>query len=152
MKTFSGSVRIVWHQLTRQKGLYLALIWGVVMFATGCGKKESPAPAANATAPENTIQQTTQDATSAAAPATTSGNAGYTPISATAAANANSGTPVLQQLNRSVLQYKMQNRRNPTSVEELAAFAGVQVPSPPPGKKYAFNGRGFVVLVDNPTK
>jgi hypothetical protein len=132
--------------------LYLALIFGVAMFAAGCGKKESAAPSASAAASENTTQQTTQDATPAAAPATASGNAGYTPISATAAAKANNGAPVLQQLNRSVLQYKMQNRRNPTSVEELAAFAGVQVPSPPPGKKYAFNGRGFVVLVDNSTK
>jgi hypothetical protein len=55
-------------------------------------------------------------------------------------------------LNRSVLQYRMQNHRNPTSVEELAAFAGVQVPPPPAGKKYVFNSRGLIVLVDNSTK
>ncbi len=146
MKTFSGSVRIMWHQLTRQKGLYLALIWGVAMFAAGCGKKESAAPSATTAAPEQTATQETANPNTAAASATNH------PMYVPSVPVADPGTPVLQQLNRSVLQYKMQNRRNPTSVEELAAFAGVQVPSPPPGKKYAFNGRGFVVLVDNPTK
>jgi hypothetical protein len=142
MKMFSGSVRIVWHQLTHQKGLYLALIWGVAMFATGCGKKESAAPSATTAAPQETA---TQETAAAAAPS----QPGYIPP---ATANPDKGIPVLQQLNRSVLQYRMQNHRNPTSVEELAAFAGVQVPPPPPGKKYVFNGRGLIVLVDNSTK
>jgi hypothetical protein len=142
MKTFSGSVRIVWHQLTHRKGLYLALIWGVAMFATGCGKKESAAPSATTAVPQQTA---TQETAAAAAPSPP----GYIPP---ATANPDNGIPVLQQLNRSVLQYRMQNHRNPTSVEELAAFAGVQVPPPPAGKKYVFNGRGLIVLVDNSTK
>jgi len=143
MKT--GSVRIVWHQLTHQKGLYLALIWGVAMFATGCGKKESAAPSATTAAPEQTATQETAATTAPSQPV-------HTPVSATAAANADSGLTVLQQLNRSVLQYRIQNHRYPTSVEEVAAFAGVQVPPPPPGKKYVFNGRGLIVLVDDSTK
>ena len=145
MKTFSGSVRIVWHQLTHQKGLYLALIWGVAMFATGCGKKESAAPSATTVAPQETATQETAAATAPSQP-------GYIPPSPTAMAAADKGLPVLQQLNRSVIQYRIQNHRNPTSVEEVAAFAGVQVPPPPPGKKYVFNGRGLIVLVDNSTK
>jgi hypothetical protein len=146
MKTFSGSVRIVWHQLTHQKGLYLALIWGVAMFATGCGKKESAAPSATTAAPQQTATQETAVATAPSHPV-------YTPAPTPAAmAAADKGTPVLQQLNRSVIQYRIQNHRNPTSVEEVAAFAGVQVPPPPPGKKYVFNNRGLIVLVDNPTK
>jgi hypothetical protein len=144
MKTFSGSVRIVWHQLTHQKGLYLALIWGVAiaMFATGCGKKESAAPSATTAAPQQTATQETAAATAPSHPV-------YTPP---AAANLDNGKPILQQLNRSLLQFKIQHNRNPTSVEELAASAGVQIPPPPPGKKYAFNSRGWVVLVDNSTK
>jgi len=139
-------VRIVWHQLTHQKGLYLALIWGVAMFATGCGKKESAAPSATTVAPEQTATQETAAATAPSHPV-------YTPPMPTAAAaNADNGLTVLQQLNRSVIQYRIQNHRNPTSVEEVAAFAGVQVPPPPPGKKYVFNGKGFVVLVDDSTK
>jgi hypothetical protein len=145
MKMFSGSVRIVWHQLTHQKGLYLALILGVAMFATGCGKKESAAPSATTAVPQQTA---TQETAAAAAPS----HGGYIPPAPAATAAANAGLPVLQQLNRSVIQYRMQNHRNPTSVEEVAAFAGVQVPSPPAGKKYVFNGRGLIVLVDNPTK
>lgn len=145
MKTFSGSVRIVWHRLTHQKGLYLALIWGVAMFATGCGKKESAAPSGTTAAPQQTA---TQEPAAAAAPSPP----GYVPPTPAATAAANSGIPVLQQLNRSVIQYRMQNHHNPTSVEEVAAFAGVQVPPPPAGKKYAFNGRGLIVLVDDSTK
>jgi len=142
MKTFSGSVRIVWPRLTHQKGLHLALILGVAMFATGCGKKESAAPSATTAAPEQTATQETAAATAPSPPA-------YVPPTPAATAAANSGLPVLQQLNRSVIQYRIQNHRNPTSVEEVAAFAGVQVPPPPAGKKYAFNNRGLVVLVDN---
>ena len=143
MKT--GSMRIVWHQLMHQEALYLALIWGVAMFATGCGKKESAAPSATTVAPEQTATQETAAATAPSQPV-------HTPVSATAAANADNGLTVLQQMNRSVIQYRIQNHRNPTSVEEVAAFAGVQVPPPPPGKKYVFNGKGFVVLVDDSTK
>lgn len=144
MKTFSGSVRIVWHQLTRRKGLYLALIGGVAMFATGCGKKESAAPSATTAAPQQTATQETAAATAAS-------HQGYIPPAPAAMAAADKGMPVLQQLNRSVIQYRIQNHRNPTSVEELAA-SGVQVPPPPPGKKYVFNNRGLIVLVDNSTK
>jgi hypothetical protein len=143
MKT--GSLRIVWHQLTHQKGLYLALIWGVAMFATGCGKKESAAPSATTAAPEQIATQETAATTAPSQPV-------HTLVSATAAANADNGLTVLQQLNRSVIRYRIQNHRNPTNVEEVAAFAGVQVPPPPPGKKYVFNGRGLIVLVDDSTK
>jgi hypothetical protein len=145
MKTFSGSVRIVWHQLTHQKGLYLALILGVAMFATGCGKKESAAPSATTAAPQPAATQETAAAAAPSQPA-------YVPPPPAATTVADKGIPVLQQLNRSVIGYRIQNHRNPTSVEEVAAFAGVQVPSPPPGKKYVFNNRGLIVLVDNSTK
>ena len=143
---FSGSVRIMWAQLTHQKGLYLALILGVAMFAAGCGKKESAAPSATTAAPQQTATPETANPNTAAATATNR------PVYIPSMSAADTGTPVLQQLNLSVIQYRMQNHRNPTSVEELAAFAGVQIPPPPPGKKYAFNKRGLIVLVDNSTK
>src|ERR1039458_8884943 len=104
MKTFSGSVRIVWHQLTHQKGLYLALILGVAMFATGCGKKESAAPLATTASP----QETATHGTAAAAPPS---RPGYIPPTPAATAAANTGLPVLQQLNRSVIQYRIQNHQ-----------------------------------------
>lgn len=139
---FSGSVRIVWHQLTHQKGLYLALILGVAMFATGCGKKESAAPSVTTDAPQQTATQETAAATAPSRPV-------YIPPTPAAMTAADKGIPALQQLNRSVIQYRIQNHRKPTSIEEVAAFAGVQVPPPPPGKKYVFNGRGLIDLVDN---
>ena len=61
---------------------------------------------------------------------------------------ADSDLSVIQQLNRAAIGFRMQNRRFPSTVEELAVFANIQLPTPPPGKKYAFDKRGFVVLVD----
>jgi hypothetical protein len=103
------------------------------MLATGCGKKETPAPAVT--------------------PGTTTNQQGRAPqVQVGTAANAENNLPIIQQLNRALLRYRMQNNRNPASVEELASAAGIQLPPPPPGKKYAFDKRGLVGLMDNPTK
>ena len=153
MKAFSGSVRLVWRQSMRGKPLPLALVLGVVIvgiFAAGCGKKENPAPVAtsiatNATDATQQIPPTTQNAIP---PATAPANPGPPQINLAASANADSDLSVLQQLNRAVIGFRMQNHRNPSSVEEAASAAGIQLPAPPPGKKYAFNNRGLVALVD----
>lgn len=133
MKSFSGTVQFAGLRPTERVALCLALVLGVVMLATGCGKKESPAPAAPPTA------QTNQQG-------------GPPQVQVGAAANAEGNLPVLKQLNRAALRYRKQNGRNPASVEELASAAGIQLPEPPPGKKYGFNNRGIVVLMDNPAK
>jgi hypothetical protein len=113
--------------------LCLALVLGTGMLATGCGKKETPAPAVT--------------------PGTTTNQQGMAPqVQVEAAANAESNLPIIQQLNRAALRYRMQNHRNPATVEELASAAGIQLPPPPAGKKYGFNSKGLVGLVDNPTK
>jgi hypothetical protein len=137
MKKFTGHVPFDWPQTTRDKGLQLALVLGVVMLVAGCGKKESPKPA-TATPPTPP----------SAAPVTPM----PPPVNPGAAASADADLTVLQQLNRAVINFRMQKNRNPSSVEEVASAAGIQLPAPPPGKKYAFNGRGMVVLVDNSTK
>ena len=123
------------------------------MFAAGCGKKESPAPAATAATTPDAAQPTNQLATQVAttppaAPATPR----PAPVNLTATANGDGDLSALQQLNRAVIGFRMQHQRNPSSVEEAAAAAGIQLPPPPPGKKYAFNNRGLVALVDSSTK
>lgn len=146
MNMHSGHVQSAGPQSVQGKGMQLALVLGVALFAAGCGKKEGPQPAANTpSAPQNPAQPATPNAAPPpAAPVTPP-----PPTADTAAgAKADADLPVLQQLNRAVMGFRMQYHRNPASVEELASSAGIQVPPPPPGKKYAFNKRGLVDLVD----
>jgi hypothetical protein len=134
MKTCSRLARIPWQQTICRNGLYLVLVGALAVFAAGCGKKQGPAPAATPNA-----------STDAAAADTASNRPAFTPP----APSVDKNSPILQQLNRSLIGYRMQKHGNPSSVEDLAAFAGIQLPAPPPGKKYAFNAHGLVVLVDN---
>ena len=122
------------------------LVLGAAMMAAGCGRKDdagAPPPSAPTTA--------TQEITTATEPGNPVGGPPLPTVAPVTAAPTN-GLSFLQQLNRATLPFTMQNHRNPATVEELAAYAGVQLPSPPAGKKYAFNGRGLVVLVDASTK
>jgi len=137
---------------TDWKALPVALILAAVV--AGCGKKES---ATAATAGTNNVPESTQ----AAAPSTgqPAPNANPAPsaakppeIGVTVGPSTDSGLSSVQQLNRALLRFRMQNHRMPSSVEELASASGIQLPPPPPGKKYAFTGRGFVALVDNTAK
>lgn len=41
-----------------------------------------------------------------------------------------------------------QHGRRPANFEEFAASAKVQIPKPPPGKKYTINHRGLISLVN----
>jgi len=117
--------------------LPLALVLGAVMLAAGCGKKASAPPPANTSS-------------------TPAGPAPQTPVpgqtNPVTPANIDADLGTLQRLNQAVIAYRMQKNSFPTSVEEVATFAGIQVPPPPPGKKYALNARGVIVLMDNPGK
>jgi hypothetical protein len=116
----------------------------MLSIAVGCSKSNSPAPAA----PPAAANSPAVSATSAPAPAPT-------PV-ATAqpapAANATNSLSSLQVLNRTLLGWMIRNRRHPKDFQEFASTANIQIPAPPPGKKYALNGRGFIVLVDNSTQ
>jgi hypothetical protein len=54
----------------------------------------------------------------------------------------------LEQLSRELRKWIVRNRRPPKSFEEFAASANVQIPQPPPGKKYAVSKTMHVVLVN----
>jgi hypothetical protein len=65
------------------------------------------------------------------------------------AAKSDAELPAIVQLNRSIVNFRMQHGRNPNSVEEIESASGIQLPPPPAGQKYAFNARGLIVLVDS---
>jgi hypothetical protein len=62
--------------------------------------------------------------------------------------SANSGLTQLQLLNRALVGWEMKNHRHPLTFEEFASTASIQIPDPPAGQKYAFNQKGFIVLVN----
>lgn len=140
MKTFSGFARFPGRQSTRVGVFALALVLGAAMFAAGCGKAKSTGPAAGATPPLQTTQDVSQPTTANSQPVPA------TPATTVAAAP-NAG-PDLMPLNQALRGWLMRNRRVPASFEEFAATAGVTIPPPPVGKKYAITKRMEVVLVD----
>jgi hypothetical protein len=58
------------------------------------------------------------------------------------------GDPDLRALDHAMLRWVMANQRAPASFAEFAATAGVAIPPPPPGKKYAFSQTMHVILVN----
>jgi len=137
MKTYMGHKPFVGLPAACGKALPLALVLGVALSVTSCSKKETPPPATN----------------TPSAPQT---NTPLTPVpsmtNSVVAPGTDADLTVIQRLNQAAIGFRMQKQRYPSTVEEVAAFAGIQLPAPPPGKKYAFNSRGLVVLVDNSAK
>jgi hypothetical protein len=123
MKPLSGTVGFAGRRATPARVICLALILGAAMFTTGCGKKGAE-PAAGATATQPAGQG---DATT----------------------NTTNAAPDLRKLNHAMMQYVARNHHKPANIEEFAAKSGIEIPPPPPGKKYAMNSRGFIVLVDS---
>lgn len=114
-------------------GLVCATAW----LAAGCGKQaQSPAPPAPA--PQDT--NASQPAPAAPATPVNSGPA--------LAATATNATVDLRPLNQALMGWVYRNGRRPANFEEFAASAGIQIPPPPPGKKYSITGRGFISLVN----
>lgn len=107
------------------------------MFAAGCGKKnqssETPAPPPPVAAAQP----------APATPPPTVANS--EPV---AAASPTNGLPDLHPLNRALLDWIYQNNRRPASFEEFAASANIQIPPPPPGKKYIVDSRGIIILIN----
>jgi hypothetical protein len=117
-----------------ESAMWLALVLAI---SAGCGKSNAVAPSA---APPVVSSATS---TSTTTPQQTAGNP--QPDAGT------NGIPKaeLQAMNRALLGWMMQNKRHPKTFEDFASSTDFQIPTPPPGQKYALNQRGFIVLVSN---
>jgi len=116
--------------------LFLALL--AAALAAGCDKKEPP-PAAN----PNLVDQPSNAPAQNVAP-------GPLPTPAkpeVIAADTANTDATLAQLTRE-LRRTMIGRKLSGSFEEFVAIRNLQVPPPPPGKKYAISKQWRVVLVD----
>ncbi|HYA79072.1 MAG TPA: hypothetical protein VED19_01020 [Candidatus Nitrosopolaris sp.] len=150
MKTLSGLARGAGCQSTEVGAIYLALVLGTALFATGCGKAKAPAPSApSAPAPSAQQADTNQAETgqvSADAPAAPPEMPAPPNVTTNAAPNA---APDMGQLQRALARWLVRNRRVPANFEEFAATAGVTIPPPPPGKKYFIVRKTMqIMLVD----
>jgi len=93
--------------------------------------------------------QTNASQPTPATPPTVANSQPQQPQPALATANATNATPDLRPLNQALIGWIVQNRRHPATFEEFAASADIQIPTPPPGKKYILNGRGLISLVNH---
>ncbi len=73
------------------------------------------------------------------------GGCGKEKAAATASAQPD---PDLQDVNRQLRRWILKNQRPPENFEDFAATAGMQIPPPPAGKKYAIDKHMHVVLVN----
>lgn len=133
------------------------ILWLLVTLAVGggCGKPESSPPRVASSPASNLTTTAAPTAGPTAEPiaAPTAASTAMRPIGPTPPAIpsnfANSGLTQLQVLNRVLLGWEIKNHRRPQSFEEFAGTANYQIPDPPPGKKYAFSPKGFIVLVNS---
>ena len=95
------------------------LALGMLLAVAGCGKEDKPASVTPATQPTNI----------AAAPVADPG-------------------PDLGQITRDLRRWILRNQRPPKNFEDFASSANVQIPPPPPGKKYAIDKQMHVILVN----
>lgn len=122
----------------------------------GCGKSQSsPPPAASSPASNSTSTPTVAVPTAVptaepVATPTATPPTGPPPMG-DPSSFAKSGLTQLQLLNRALLGWEMKNHRRPQTFEEFASMVNFQIPNPPAGQKYAFDQKGFIILV-NPTQ
>jgi len=119
----------------------LSLLWAAIMLAgalalSGCSRKSAGTANAQANAQTNQVVETA-NAASLAQPAPA------TPTIAQA-----DGQPNMAELDRVARVWMLRNHRRPSGWEDFAANAGVEIPPPPPGKKYALSRDMRVTLVD----
>ncbi len=127
----------------------------VLVAPSGCKKSDStPAsvassPASNSTptAATPTAEPTAEPTAAPIAEPTNTLPPNQRPL-AVPSNSANSGLTQLQLLNRALVGWEMKNHRHPLTFEEFASTASIQIPDPPAGQKYAFNPKGFIVLVN----
>ena len=112
----------------------------LLVLATLAGCK--PKPVATLVPPTSSPEATNGDAP-AVAQADTAAPAPALPVIAS-----DNGQPDLGALSHSVLRWAVAHQRRPASFEEFAADPGVQIPPPPPGKKYKMEHSMHVVLVN----
>jgi len=130
-KIIPGSARFQTSLFLEFGGTAFVLTAVLIISCAGCTKKTPASETSNS-------QVTTQVQSFASNPAVD-----FQP--ATITTNA---APDLRALNRKLIQCVIAARHGFKTIDEFAAAANIQIPTPPPGKKYAFDKHGYIVLVN----
>ena len=131
-----GSMRL----LIKILPIWTAIMLASTLFVSGCSRKSSDTANSQAIAQTNQVIETAN----AAPPAQPTPAAMSTATSIVQA----DGQANMAELDRVARMWMFRNRRRPTSWEDFAANAGVQIPPPPLGKKYVLSKDMRVTLVD----
>ena len=120
----------------------------------GCGKKSETSAPLNQVAEPATSSVPAQAAApdqQAAAPAQAAAPKAVSvpvQVSVPMQGSGKPANPDFDDLNREVKVWILSNRRMPKDFEEFAATANVEIPPPPPGKKYILDSRKHVDVVN----
>ena len=120
--------------------LTLTGLLALAVAMSGCGKKQSVAA-------EQSSVNTQATASTPSAP----GVPGPGPLVLSQPAEAMvqaDGQPDLHALNRCMVRWLIANKRRPKDFDDFAATAGMPIPPPPAGKKYAIGNNMHIVLVN----
>jgi hypothetical protein len=124
------------EKMSKRHLLCCLTLSGILVPLAGCSKHEASAPVA-VSAPTDT--NTPVNAVPGPVP---------TPEAPKILTSTNNIDAVLAQLTRE-LHRTMIQRKLSGSFDEFVALSHVEVPPPPPGKKYAISKKWRIVLVDN---
>jgi hypothetical protein len=131
-----GSMRL----LIKMVPIGIALLLASTLFVSGCSRKSGEMGNSQANAQTNQVVET---APPVGAPVPPAQSAPETTSIVQADGQAN-----MAELDRVARTWMLRNHRRPTSWEDFAANAGVQIPPPPPGKKYVVSRDMRVTLMD----
>lgn len=149
----NGNISFGREQMAVRLARCLMLVLAGALFATGCHKAATDttvvAPATPPAAAPDTNQQASAPVVQQrlAGPPQATGAAGPADPEAPPLVKPN-GDPDLHQLDQAMLRWIIGNRRAPSSFQEFASSAGVAIPPPPPGKKYALEPSMHIILVN----
>lgn len=121
------------------------LLSGLLLVSASCSKKEAPASVAVSPPAETNVNNASVPNGAPSSPANTAPGPRPTPAAPVILTSTND---VLAQLTRE-LHRAMIGRKLSGSFEEFVAISHVQVPPPPPGKKYVISKKWRVVLENN---
>jgi len=133
------------HRLLRHKETVIVthaffvsgcIVLAAALFTGGCSRKSSDVIESQPSVQTNQMAEATN------------GNSSTQPAPPVGSVAQADGQPNMAELNRAAKFWMFRNRRRPTSWDDFVAHAGVQIPPPPPGKKYVLSKDMHVTLVD----
>jgi hypothetical protein len=116
------------------------------LFVSGCSRKSSDTANPQTSVQTNQVDEKTNAA--APAPAQSAPAAAYIVQADGQPIVLPNGQPDMAEINRVARKWILRNNRRPTGWDDFVANAGVQIPPPPPGKKYLLSRSMHVSLID----